>query len=228
MPRHNPLPNPAALTEGSNEMAQTNKQWMLDIPALTGIAPLDPTRGARLPTGAYRVMIMDSEQRTNDEGKVSLSFTVEVTEGEHKGSRTWVTQGVDFSKEGNKKSWVGLLLSIGAPRATIDNPGGLKLNPGSFLNRPGYIYVKAAPEGEKDAFDNRNFITPEQYATLAAQQQAAAPQVGSAVGHAAPQPVVGGQPAAFGAPVPTNGALGQLGAAIGTPTPAPAGGLTFP
>lgn len=214
-------------------MSGGNKSWTVQIPSLTGMNAMDPTMGGKLPTGAYRVKILESEQKA--EG-TSISFTVEVVDGPHAGVRTWVNQGLDFAKDGNKKSWVALLLGIGATRAQIDSPQGLSLNAGSFTNRAAFVYVKALPEGEK-GYDNRNFVTPDQFATITAAAQVQAATQPQGVGSAIPQPVAAipqvGQPAAFGAaqPAQLGGGMTQLGAAVGVVPlggiPAPTGGVQF-
>lgn len=215
----------------------SNKNWQLTLPALATVQPMDPTR-VRLPTGPYAGIIIDSEQMDAKEpgGAPSLSFTVRVTEkGDFEGKEVWIRMGSDFNKQGNQKAYRALMESVGAPAHVLNGP--ITLGPQSFSNKPCYIYIEAAPEGERPAgekaYDNRNFITPTLYQKLKAQGN-----VAHTAGVAAPtfQPQVGqvpaggfgAQPGLPGAPNGVNamgGALQQPGV---IPQPAPqAGGVTF-
>lgn len=212
-----------------------NKQWAIQIPALANVQSMDPTR-VRLPTGPYAVLITESEQTSKDGAAGSIRFDCTVTEaGEHKGRVVSVYQGLDFSKDGNQKSFKALLESIGAPPQVFMQSANVGAQ--SFNGKQAYIFVQAAPEGEKDAFDNRNFVSPTIYQREKAKLAASAatggqPQVGSAL---PTQPVQQqlAQPPAFGGgvPQPSNG-VAQLGTAIGQPVAAPPappaqGGLSF-
>lgn len=214
-----------------------NKNWSLPIPALASVNPMDPT-GMRFATGPYSGTIIDSEMsQPTEPGKApSIKFIVRVTEpGKFQGGDLHVYMGTDFSKEGNQKAYKALLLSIGATNDRLGTP--LTIGPDTFKNKNCYVYVQAAPEGEKDARDNRNFITADVYqrekAKLAAQAnvagaaggQVAAPQVGTAVG--APPAFGGAAPALPGAvPQPLANGVNQLGTQLGAaPVPgAPTGG----
>lgn len=204
-----------------------SKQWNLNVPPLAELSPIDPTR-TRLPTGPYAVLISATEGHVGKaSNSQSIKFTCIVQEaGDFKGRQVDLYAGTDMSKDGVKRGWKGILMSVGAPPHVMANP--LQLGPATFDGKQAFIYVQAAPEGEKDARDNRNFVTPEMYQQLKAQQAAqggastapAAPQVGAAT-FGAP----GVQPPAFGGAIPQPGipnGVGALGANLGGGLPPPA------
>lgn len=221
-----------------------SKNWNLTVPALSAVAPMDPTR-VRLPTGPYAGIITDSDMAdtASEPGKSpSLKFTVRITEaGEYVNKEVQISMGTDFAKTGNLKAYRALMESVGAPAHVFGAP--VQIANSSFQSKPCYIWIEAAPEGEKQengkaAFDNRNFITPTQYQKL----KATASAQGGVAGQPAQfggTPAVGGLPAFGGAAVPqqlaqpglpgTPNGLNGLGQALGQPVPqpAPTGGVSF-
>jgi len=176
-------------------------KWNLAVPSLKGIAPLDPTAFG-LPTGVYSVQITDSNQKQgNDPSKPPyISIEATVLEGEHKGHTVLVSMGTDFSKTGNKKSWRAFLDSVGAPSAMVEQDNGLTVGEETFMGKKAILYIQVKPEGEKEGYDQRSFIT----ATMAEKIKAGlAAAAGTTPNGAAPGATQA--PAATATPQPTAG-----------------------
>lgn len=145
-------------------------QWSLNV-NVAGVKPFEPGAFVRIPTGAYTVEIVDTEMEQKDPTKhPALRFDAKIVEpGDFNGTTVRVYVGTDFTKDGNRKHLRALLLGVGANPAALDN-GNIDINQTMFVGKKAYIYVEAAPEGEKTPdgkrpFDNRNFIAPAYYET---------------------------------------------------------------
>jgi len=238
----------------ANPNPNENPNWTLNIPPLAGVTPFDPTR-VRPDSGPYPVQIMSSVLYTKQpEGSQTIKFTNKILEGKFKDATVDIYMGFDkINEEGsiNQKAWLALLLSTNVPVQVLSQPN--QLGPGTFNGKKSYIFVQNAPEGEKNARDNRNFVTMEQYTALVAHAQQAAAQggggaagtpklgtpagtppaaFGNAAGGAVPQPQgtlasPGGALAGAGLPAAQNGVTQLMPQGTPGAAPAPAGGLTW-
>ncbi len=217
------------------------KNWSIQLPALAAVQALDPSY-TRLPEGPYRVKIVDSEEHKDGN---SITFQCVVTEEcPEKGAEVRINIGKDISKQGNLKSWSGVLRAIGATDQNLVQ--ALQAGPSTFNGRDAFMFVKSPPAGEATQdgknYDNRNFVTPEMYAKFKAQAAtrpvatggapvgapAAIPQFG--MGAAPVQAPVTAPATLPGIPAPSQNGVAQLGQTFGAaPTGAPAApvGTTF-
>ncbi len=150
-------------------------------------------------TGAYKVSITEVVLYQKDDGKSSVRFQTVFTEGEFAGSEQRLYIGTDLSKAGNLRSWKTALLSAGYTAAQIEN-GEVDITPETFAGREAFIYYKAKDANDPTSQPDRQFITPESFATLTGEtakaEQAPAAKV------AAPAAAKVAAPAAAVAPKP--------------------------
>ncbi len=176
-------------------------KWNLAV-NLKGVTPLDPT-SMGLPTGIYKVQVVDSDQKPSSDPTKPPNIVVEVMvmEGEQKGRTVLIWVGTDTSKSGVRKSWRALLESAGAPAAALENEN-LTVSAETIQGRTALLYVQAKPEGAgKDEFDQRNFVTE----AMAAKIRQSLATVSAPAGNAAPPTTP--QPGAAVAPPAAGGAL---------------------
>lgn len=192
--------------------------WSLSV-NVAGVKPFEPGAFQRLPTGAYRVSVKDTELEQKDVSKhPALRFDVVVEEeGDFKGVQTRVYVGTDWTKEGNRKHLRSLLLGVGANPQALDS-GVINIDQSMVIGKMAYIYVEEAPEGEKradgkKAYDNRNFIAPAYYEKWRTE-------------NAIPQGPQANQPAQPAGAAPTPGGLAGLAGALNTG--GAQGGAAFP
>jgi hypothetical protein len=182
-------------------------KWAIQV-NVAGIAPWEPGQFPQVPEGPYAGIIRaaDEKQGSTDPTKTNVWFTAEITEpGEGQGLTPNVIIGKDTTKEGNRKKWRALLLSIGANPAALENRDGLNLTDDMFVGKPCFIYVSEPPEGTTRTdgkpgkpFNDVVFVAPEFYQKKKAERASgvgAATSTGSmlpAGGGAGPQPGANG------------------------------------
>lgn len=167
---------------------------------LKGLMPVDPF--VDLPTGAYKVKIVDIEKKASKNSGTAdnIFFSVIVSNGPYSGAPQTLIMNSDWSKEFVRRVLLTALRSIGQPAANLN--GSVQFNASQFLNKEAHIYVKAAIPGEQQSggekeYADRNFITPEAYARLSqVQPTPQAPAGALATGGQAPVNGVGA-PAGF-------------------------------
>jgi hypothetical protein len=116
-----------------------------------------------LPQGAYRIKVTETKQHKSEKGGLSILVQTQVTEGAQAGEQARVYLGLDFSKDGVKKSWRAALLSIGFSADQID-AGDMQIGSGTFEGAQGFLFVKHRQKGEEVEV-NHDFITEQQYLT---------------------------------------------------------------
>lgn len=142
------------------------------------------------PTGAYKVKITGTEPYQKED-RMSVKFQTVIAEGEHAGTEMRLFIGGDLSKVGNQRSWKTALLSIGMASNTLES-GLVNIGEDTFKDKIAYVYFKAKDPNDSNSQSDKQFITPEAFATLTGQMQqapAAAPvAVGAPAMNVAPQP----------------------------------------
>jgi hypothetical protein len=100
-------------------------------------------------------------------GAVNAEFLIEITEPGYEGATRRITMRVaDATEKGqNTRSlWRTALESVGYTPAQLDTGNALPIGSATFENRVGHFYHRPRPDGDKDAFDNLDFLTPTAYA----------------------------------------------------------------
>ena len=186
-------------------MANEIKEWNLKatfagVAARQGVGSsgfVQPT------TGAYRVKVTEAVKNVKDDGKESIRFQTVFIGGEFDGVEQRVYIGCDISKAGNLRSWKTALLSCGYSAAQIET-GEIDLGSETFVGREAFVYYKAKDENDPTSQPDRQFITPESYASFhgeavtvsnaAKADVKAAPKLGAlgAATAAAPKPAASG------------------------------------
>ena len=157
--------------------------WNMDV-NLAGVAARAPGGTFVEPeTGAYKVKITATEAYEKD-GKSSVKFQTVIEGGDFAGTEVRLFLGADLSKLGNQRSWKTALLSAGYNAGAIE-AGQINIGSKTFDGKTAYIYYKAKDPNDPTSQSNREFITPESYATLSGEAPAAA---GAS---AAPKPAAG-------------------------------------
>jgi hypothetical protein len=164
-----------------------------------------------LPQGAYKVKIVETKEHKSEKG-LSILVQTQVTEGPNAGEQARVYLGLDFSKDGVKKSWRAALLSIGFAAEQVDS-GDMQVGPSTFENASAFLYVKHRQKGDKTEV-NHDFITESQF--LSYTEQKDAPQVDVVVS----APVK----AAIAAPAAPAAKAAAAAPAVSVTVPTPAGG----
>jgi hypothetical protein len=158
--------------------------WNMDV-NLAGVAARAPGGAFVEPaTGAYKVKITATEAYEKD-GKSSVKFQTVIEGGDFGGTEVRLFLGADLSKLGNQRSWKTALLSAGYNAAAIE-AGQISIGSKTFEGKTAYVYYKAKDVNDPSSQSNREFITPESYATLSGEAPAAA-----ASASAAPKPAGG-------------------------------------
>jgi hypothetical protein len=146
------------------EMAEWSLQVNIGTQGPVDVMMEDPCEGPH----AVEILDVRMVTKEGEGGKTSLRFSVaDVEPGSPTlGVQTMVVVGTDFAKPFNLGHLVNALLSIGCAPEKIK--GTITVHPGVFRGRRGYIYVKAAAQGEIDDAGrplraNKNFVTPAMY-----------------------------------------------------------------
>ena len=189
----------------------------------TNISARSGSVGGRTPTdGIYPVTVLDCglnvrEGETAENAK-SVGFSVQITEGEFAGYKTWINAGIDTGKLGNRISWKTILVSLGFDEGSLTGP--VTLNTASYVGLNGYmkfVAKKENPQTKDEQYDAREFVTPAAYQNFLNSQtghtQAPAQTTFRATAPAAPVPAVaavtnGARPAV---PQPAAGANRYMG-----------------
>lgn len=129
-------------------------------------------------TGAYKVKITGTELHEK-EGRQSVKFQTQIMGGSFDGSETRIYIGLDLAKVGNQRSWKTALLSCGYDASQID-VGDLSISADTFDGKEAFIYYKAKDPNDSTSQPDKQFITPQQYATLTGATAAPAAPAASA------------------------------------------------
>lgn len=139
-------------------------------------------------TGPYKVKIVSTEMYEK-EGRQSVKFQTQIVGGDYDGTETRLFIGLDLSKVGNQRSWKTAMLSCGYTADQID-VGDITIGADSFDGKEAFIYYKAKDANEATSQSDRQFITPQQFATLTGATEAPAPvakaKIGAPAAKAAP------------------------------------------
>jgi hypothetical protein len=157
---------------------------------LAGLAPVSPNR-VNLPTGPYHVAIDEVVTHLGKKGTTSLAFNCHVTDpGEYNGAQVSIYLGTDLSKDMVRRNWLTAGLSAGYNAQQLQN-GEITLKEGNFKGRAAFIKVTAKNSDDPKAYDDRAFVTPEDFAreVQLATQQKTTPQVPQQVPQMVAQPV---------------------------------------
>lgn len=127
------------------------------------------SNGPKTPVdGIYTVSVLDcglnvKEGETVDSAR-SVGFSVQITEGEYAGYKTWINSGIDMSKLGNRISWKTILVSLGFDESALNGP--TTINTAAYVGLTGYmkfVNKKENPQTENERYDVREFVTPAAY-----------------------------------------------------------------
>ncbi len=129
-------------------------------------------------TGAYKVKIVSTEMYEK-EGRQSVKFQTSIVGGDYDGTETRLFIGLDLSKVGNQRSWKTAMLSCGYTADQID-VGDITIGADSFDGKEACIYYKAKDPNDATSQSDRQFITPQQFATLTGATEAPAAPAASA------------------------------------------------
>lgn len=144
--------------------------WNLNA-NLAGVAVSDGTYKP-LPTGAYKVKIVSTEQYTKQEtGNVSIKFQLSVIDGEHKGDECRIYIGTDLSKKGNMSNLKMALLSIGTNAAVLEQ-GSVNVSSKTFDGKTAFIFVKEKDATDPASRDDVRFITKDRFEAEAGKRSA--------------------------------------------------------
>mgnify|MGYP001607315470 CR=1 FL=1 len=137
--------------------------WNLSV-NVAGVASFQPFTS--LPTGAYKVDITDSKmEKAKKEGSAdNVVFETVITEGPHRGSSVRLWCNTDFSENIVQQNWKALLTAIAKKPEALE-AGVININDTLFVGKSAYVFIQAAPEGEKRTdgkkqYDHRNFVDP--------------------------------------------------------------------
>ena len=153
-------------------------------------------------TGAYKVKITGTEMYEK-EGRQSVKFQTQIVGGDFDGTETRLFIGLDLTKVGNQRSWKTAMLSCGYTADQIDI-GDITIGSDSFDGREAFIYYKAKDPNDATSQSDRQFITPQQFATLTGASETpakAAPAKAATVAKPAAAPAMN-----VAAPKPTGNA----------------------
>lgn len=140
--------------------------WLIDDVNLAGVAARNTGGGYVEPTtGAYKVRITGTEQYQKED-RTSIRFQTVIAEGEFEGVEMRLYIGTDLSKVGNQRSWKTALLSAGVNPTIIESGSLRNLSSDQFDNKFAYVYYKAKDANDPSSQADRQFITPESYASL--------------------------------------------------------------
>lgn len=187
-----------------------NKNWSANI-NVASVAARNPGAGYVEPeTGAYKVKITETVEYDKN-GNKSVRFQTVITEGAFAGVETRLFIGLDTAKMGNLRSWKTAMLSAGYTAAQIET-GEIGIGAETFEGREAFIYYKARDVNDPNSQSDRQFITPESYASLTGTEVAvpAAPVAGKTAKPAAAKasaPAPAAAPAMNVAPKPSGGGL---------------------
>jgi hypothetical protein len=148
-------------------------------------------------TGPYKVKIVSTEMYEK-EGRQSVKFQTAIVGGDFEGTETRLFIGLDLTKVGNQRSWKTAMLSCGYTAEQVD-VGDIQIGADTFDGKEAYIYYKARDPNDATSQSDRQFITPQQFATLTG---------------------------ATAAPVAAASAKGKIGAPAAKPAAAPAMNVT--
>lgn len=197
-------------------MAENNveQNWSLNL-NVAGVQARQGVGGGYVEpvTGAYRVKITEAVLYKKDDGKSSIRFQTVFSEGEFAGAEQRIYIGTDLSKQGNLRSWKTALLSAGYTAAQIET-GAVDISGENFVGREAFVYYKAKDANDPTSQPDRQFITPEAFASFHGEAsttaQAAKAQTGAKLGAAA---ATSAAPAAASVPAPRG--AGALRAMLG-------------
>ena len=148
-------------------MASEIKEWNLKA-TFAGVQARTNVGGTGFQqptTGAYRVKVTEAIKNVKEDGKESIRFQTVFIGGEFDGVEQRVYIGCDISKAGNLRSWKTALLSCGYSAAQIET-GEIDLGSETFVGREAFVYYKAKDENDPTSQPDRQFITPESYASF--------------------------------------------------------------
>lgn len=156
--------------------------WQITDVNLSGVeARQGPGNFVEPPTGYYKVKITGTESYQKED-KTSVKFQTVIADGEHAGVELRLFIGADLSKLGNLRSWKTALLSVGA------NADVNAIRADMFEGKFAYIHFKAKDPNDQNSQSDKQFITPEAYASNTG-AKASAPSLNTpAMNVAAPQP----------------------------------------
>ena len=180
--------------------------------------------------GCYAVTVLDCglnvAEGSDANAATSVGFSVQVTEGEFAGFKTWINIGTDISKLGNRISWKTALVSLGFDEGQLSGP--FTINTASYVGLNGFMKFtnkKENPQTKAEQYDAREFVTPAAYQAALNGQTATRPVSATpapqttfrATGPAMPSPAVaaatnGSRPAT---PQPAAGANRYMGVVPG-------------
>jgi hypothetical protein len=178
--------------------------------------------------GAYVVTIAKTEARDskNQPGLVNIKVFATIEESGFEVSDIFpLPNGSDAKKDRIfLAKWKGLLQSIGYDASQLDTT--VQLSEEWLLNREAYVYFVPRREGEKNSFDETQFITADKYEAVKAGKwkprvsvQSDAPAMHAPVVPsapvAAPAPMAAAPAMRAAAPVPTPPAPPKAGGALG-------------
>lgn len=187
-----------------NSNIETNWTLSVNVSGVQARTSIPGTGFVQPTTGGYRVKITEAV-RYIKEDKSSIRFQTVIVGGEFDGAEQRLFIGTDLTKQGNQRSWKTALLSCGYTAAQIE-AGEIQIGAESFTGREAFIYFKAKDENDPTSQPDRQFITPESFASLngeAVTVSSAAKAESKAAGGAK----LGAASAASAAPKPAAGAL---------------------
>lgn len=192
-------------------MSENNveQNWSLNI-NVAGVQARQGVGGGYVEpvTGAYRVKITEAVLYKKDDGKSSVRFQTVFADGEFAGAEQRLYIGTDTTKTGNLRSWKTALLSAGYTSAQVET-GAVDISGENFVGREAFVYYKAKDANDPTSQPDRQFITPEAFASFNGEasttaQAAKAQKVGQLGGASATTAA----PAAASVPAPKgSGAL---------------------
>jgi len=155
--------------------------WQIDNVDLKDVAARSGPGGYVEPvTGAYKVKITGTEAYQKED-RTSVKFQCVIADGEYQGTEMRLFIGADLSKLGNLRSWKTALLSVGST-AEVNT-----IKADQFDNKVAYVYFKAKDPNDSNSQSDKQFITPEAYASLTGSPKTATAST-APVMNVAPQP----------------------------------------
>lgn len=145
--------------------------WVIEEVNLAGVAARNAGGGGYVEpvTGAYKVRIAGTEQYQKED-RVSIRFQTMIEEGEYAGTEMRLFIGTDLSKVGNQRSWKTALLSAGVNSNVIESGNLRNLSSDQFDGKIAYVYFRAKDSNDPSSQSDKQFITPESYASLTGNQ----------------------------------------------------------
>lgn len=192
-------------------MASEIKEWNLKA-TFSGVTARQGVGGSGFvqpTTGAYKVKITEAIKNIKEDGKESIRFQTVFIGGDFEGVEQRIYVGCDISKAGNLRSWKTALHSAGYSAAQLET-GEIDLGPETFVGREAFVYYKAKDENDPTSQPDRQFITPESYASFHGEAVVVSNAAKSAV-----TGVVAGKLGAVTAAAPKPSASGALKAMLG-------------